>query len=111
MEQAPYERKIIEECIRRKRPLPPKIENAPRLELHQALYYEAFLALHTCRGGMGDGPIPWTAMNEYALTYKLDDEQRETLFYHVRALDQAWMEWQSEKRKRESPPKPPRTSR
>lgn len=82
--------------------MPPKIENAPRLEPHQALYYEAFLALHTDRGGMGDGPIRWTAMNQYAQAYRLDDEQRDTLFYLVRALDDAWMNWHAEKRKRES---------
>ena len=33
------------------------------------------------------GPIPWTAMNEYARTYEFDEEQREALFYYIRHMD------------------------
>lgn len=54
-----------------------------------ALYYEAFFDLTTCRGmGFGSvGPIPWTAIVEYARFYRFDEEQTDALLFYVRRLD------------------------
>lgn len=79
-------------------PLPPKIQNAPELLLGQVFYFGAFLELNTDRYvGMELGPIPWSSIMEYADRLGLDDEEREDLFHHVRALDDVLMEHRRKK--------------
>lgn len=99
LEQAPHERKIIQMALREGRPLPRKIANAPTLDLGLELYYNAFWELDTCRPqGFGPGPIPWTAMNAYALRYDMTDEQTDELFHFVRAMDRAYLEHQAKRK-------------
>lgn len=54
------------------------------------LFFEAFMELHTCRGGMNDGPIPWTAVDQYCTRHGFSDDLYEDVLYHVRAVDDAW---------------------
>lgn len=64
----------------------------PDLGFGLELYLNAFRRLHSCRIlGMGPGPIPWLAIDDYADRLRLDDDQREALHYHVRALDQVYL--------------------
>jgi hypothetical protein len=64
------------------------------------LYYGAFLDLTTCRSvGFGAGPIPWSAINDYAITFDIVGEMRDDLFCYVRELDSAYLEYQSKKDK------------
>lgn len=64
-------------------------------------YYGAFLELSTCRSiGMGAGPIPWTAVNDYAERMGLTDEGFETLLALVKRLDAEYLKWQDRKRKK-----------
>ena len=78
-------------------PLPGKIANAPKLTLGLAMYWTAFWDLNSCRGGMG-GPIPWTAIHDYAARQGIEGEQFDSLVSHVRALDAALHEYEESKR-------------
>lgn len=80
------EEKIIKQCLREKQPLPRGIAKAPRLAMGLEIFWEAFFALTTCRGGMG-GPIPWTAIQSYCNEMGFEGELRERVFHHVRAMD------------------------
>lgn len=41
---------------------------------------------------MGDGPIPWNAIEEYGRLNDFSEEQREDLHYYVAKMDEAFME-------------------
>lgn len=85
--------------MRRGLPLPDKIQNAPELEPGLELYLRAFYELDSCRSvGMGEGPIPWTAMEQWATSLGMDEEEREDVHYLVRRLDNAFLEHQAKKR-------------
>lgn len=69
------------------------MRNAPSLVPGLDFYFAAFNELTTCRAvGMGAGPIPWTAIQEYADRQELDGEDRACLLYLVRAMDNAYLE-------------------
>lgn len=54
------------------------------------MYLAAFFELDGERShAMGLTPIPWTAINAYAIAHGICGEQREDLFYFVRKLDNA----------------------
>jgi hypothetical protein len=98
LEQGPFEENIIKACIRDRLPFPNKIQNAPQLKLGLELYYSAFGDLNSCRQmGYGEGPIPWNAINEYAVLNDFSDEQSEDLVYFVRELDVAYLKHRSDK--------------
>lgn len=85
--------------MRRGLPLPDKIQNAPELRPGLELYLRAYYELDSCRAiGMGEGPIPWTALDQWAGRLGLDEEERGDLFYLVRRLDNAYLEHVSKKR-------------
>jgi len=85
--------------MRERLPLPAKIREAPSLFQGLELYYDAFLELSSCRfTGFALGPIPWTAMRDYAEAFELDEEQKDDLFYFVRAMDVAYLEHQARRK-------------
>ena len=87
------EQRIIQQCLRSRRALPKKIENAPSLMMGLELYWDAFLDLSTCRPtGMGMGPIPWSAIRDYAVTFDFDEDQHEDLYHFIRVMDNAFIE-------------------
>lgn len=103
--QAPIEQRIIKQCLRERAPFPRKIRDAPRLHLGLELYYDAFWELSTCRAaGMSLGPIPWSAIKDYAETFELDEAQQEDLFYLVRAMDNAYLDHRSKEKPKSPPP-------
>lgn len=84
-------------------PLPDKIANAPVVTLGLQLYWVAFMELNSCRGiGMGPGPIPWTAIREYCLEFRLDEDQAEDMFFIIRQLDNSYLLHNEKKSKSES---------
>lgn len=92
LEQGPVEKGIIEQALQTGRSIPKKIQNAPDFPLGLDLFYFAWEDLGTCRmSGFGMGPIPWIAINNYCLTYEIEGEQREDMFYHVGRLDDAYL--------------------
>ena len=75
------------------RPLPDAIQNAPELWPGLESYYNAWVALDSCRGiGFGVGPIPWTSIEEYATRLEYDEDERETLHRMVRMLDGVYLD-------------------
>lgn len=73
-------------------------------------YIDAFTELGTCRSvGMGEGPIPFTSIAEYAKIYKI--EQGEEFFeflYFIRAMDSEYLKVRTKDAK-DSTPKPKKT--
>lgn len=81
-------------------PLPDAIAGAPELLAGLEAYYEAFIELSTCRdSGMGVGPIPWTAVDQYARRYGFTGDGFGYLLKMVRALDDAFLKHQRQKDK------------
>jgi hypothetical protein len=80
--------------MRERLPLPHAIQSAPDLWLGLELYYGAFVDLNTCRqSGWSVSPIPWTAIADYARAFRIEGEQRDDLFFFVRAMDTAYLEF------------------
>lgn len=78
---------------------PDAIKDAPDLLKGLDLYYDAFFELGTCRGGMG-GPIPWTAMRQYAESVGIEDGEDFDMFvYLIRVMDNEWSMFNEEKNK------------
>jgi len=98
LEQGPTEQRIIKQCMRARKPFPKSIQNAPRLFMGLELYWDAFWDLSTCRpAGMGAGPIPWSVIRDYAVTFELDQDQEEELYHHIRVMDNAFLEHHAKK--------------
>lgn len=58
----------------------------------------AFWKLSKCRQiGMGVGPIPWTAINDYSIRYGIAGDEFEEFEAHIDALDSAYLEHQRPK--------------
>ena len=92
------DRKIVQQCIRQKRPIPDKIANAPALMLGLDLYYDAFLDLATCRSvGMSAGAIPMLDIRDYAIAYEFDEEQEADLLILIRQMDNEYIKFYSKK--------------
>lgn len=49
----------------------------------------------------GEGPIPWTAINQWANEYQLSEEQRDDLSFYILKLDRIYLEHQAKKVKSE----------
>lgn len=97
MEQGPVEKIILEQCIRDNLPIPKKLQNSPSLESGMELYYQAFLDLNSCRQvGMGEGPIPWTAIAYYCRFFEMDEETTDDVMYMVRGLDNEYLKIKAE---------------
>jgi len=61
-------------------------------------YLKSFHDLSTCRvSGMGVGSIPWTAMIQYASWYGLEKDVTEAFVDIMRAMDNAFIKYQSDK--------------
>lgn len=91
--------------------MPDKIVNAPALQDGLSLYYAGFWALTTCRMiGMGEGPIPWTAVEMYCESNGIYASQRADFHYHISEMDEAYLEYRAGKIKAKtdaSKPAPP----
>lgn len=100
IEQGPHERAIARQSYQSNQPLPSKIANAPRLQLGLSLYIEAFFDLDSERShGMGLTPIPWTSIASYAIAHEFDEEQTDSLFYHIKRLDTEHLKYLASKQK------------
>ena len=65
--------------------------------------WEAFHALTTCRMiGMSYGPIPWTAIQQYAEAERMTDEETYMLHAVIRSMDGRFLHYQDEKSKTQS---------
>jgi len=83
------ERSLVQQAMRAGEPIPDRIVNAPELHLGCELYLQAFYDLDSERThAMGLTAISWSSMMQYAIMNDLDEEQTESLIYHVRRMDQ-----------------------
>ena len=84
---------IIRQIARSGQPIPEHLTKSPVLWGGLDLYLQAFLDLNADRqAGMTIMPIPWTSIFAYAKAYGLSAEQTEDLIYHIRYMDDAYME-------------------
>lgn len=81
-------------------PLPKAAQDMPDLALGLELYWDAFLDLSTCRGGMGDGPIPWTVARQYAEQLDMDEDEFEEMWFILSRMDETWLKHQDKKREK-----------
>lgn len=92
------EEKIRKSAESQNLPLPDWITNRPQLELGLEFYYMSFMELNTCRtSGMGEGPIPWTAMRKYAEVYDIYGVEFERFSTILTEMDVAYLEERSKK--------------
>lgn len=106
LEQGSVEQNIIQQCMRERLPLPERIQNAAQIELGLELYYGAFFDLHTCRPlGMAEGAIRWMDIHDYCDRLGVSEDQREDMHYHIRVMDNAYLEWRGKKVKEATPTK------
>jgi len=102
VEQGPVEQTILEQSMRQGMPLPQRIAEAPSLQIGLQLFWDAYMELSTCRmAAMSVGPIPWTAIMDYAKAWELDPYQTEDLMDIVRAMDNAYLTWEAKRTKRD----------
>ena len=82
-------------------PIPDKILNAPVLREDLSFYMIAFNDLSTCRAiGMAEGPIPWTAVREYASQYQLDEDEFESMVFIIQKMDSEYLGYRAKQMKR-----------
>lgn len=87
---------ILEACRDRGVAPPEALQNAPELLPGLDLYYEAFFALNSCRG-MG-GPIPWTAIREYANYMGVEADEFDRLVLLIREMESERDQYLEEKK-------------
>lgn len=93
-------------------PLPPKIANAPELQVGLELFYVAFLELNPSRQmGYGEGPIRWESIHFYCEANGIVGHQREDMFYHIRQMDNTYLDHKAAKASQESDAAAKRTKR
>jgi hypothetical protein len=64
-------------------------------------YTNAFWQLTTCRGiGFGEGPIPWTAVVQWAQIKDLGPEEFEELETVILAMDRVYLKYRSDQAKK-----------
>jgi hypothetical protein len=92
------EQNIVKQALRTGQPIPDSIRDAPELREELFLFMQAFFALNTERhSGMGLGPIPWSAIQQYGHTHWFDREQMEDLHFYIRRMDIAYMDAENAK--------------
>jgi len=84
------------------------VDNNCNIYLHEEhpflFYFIAFQKLTTCRslGSMGgSGPIPWDAIDRYAVRWKLTGNDYEFFERVITAMDSTYMEYQRELQEKE----------
>lgn len=84
--------------------MPTKIANAPQLLTGLGFYFNAFLALSSCRPiGMMEGRIPWLAAFQYSQALELDDEEFEDLWVLVSYMDGEYIKFRQKQAENKRP--------
>lgn len=93
------EEAVIRQSAKSGQPLPARIENAPSLLIGLDLYYIGFQDLSSSRQvGMGLGPIPWMAIEQYCHLIGLDQDQKEAMHHHIVEMDSAFLKFHNKKK-------------
>jgi hypothetical protein len=91
--------------------LPEKIAKSPQLFLGLAIYLNAWHELDGERDRNTLEPIRRSSVFAYAEDYKLDELQREDLWFYVREMDREFLKWYKNKIPKTKQPDTPRASR
>lgn len=71
---------------------PKALQEKPEIPVHLLAVWRAFWDLNHDRAiGFGRGPIPFTAIDRYALRFGFDGDDFERLFLLIRALDAEYL--------------------
>jgi hypothetical protein len=72
--------------------------NAPDIPLGSDLVFDAYQDLSSCRSyGWGAGPIPWTAVRDYATARGMDDDEYEEFAALIRMLDLEYLKFEKQR--------------
>ena len=86
-------------------PLPRSLAEAPILEdAYQTNILAAFWKLSTCRStGMGTGPIPWTAIDTFAVRhgYDVDEIEYSSFVYLITEMDSVFLKYVADENEKE----------
>lgn len=75
-----------------------RLDSRPVLPMWLHDTWAAFWKVGSCRQvGMGTGPIPWTAINDYAIRYRINGEDFEDFEHIIREMDGCYLEKQRAK--------------
>lgn len=92
---AGYFDKVAAEAAAQGLPPPdiPALYVKPKVPSRLAFFWEAFYELSTDRPQTfgGPGPIPWSAIDRFAIRYRLSDDGFVYLLRVIRALDNIWL--------------------
>lgn len=91
MQFGPHAKWLAETALQAGDPVPDDAK-PPALPDECKLAYTAFPELTTTRAiGMASGPIPWTAINDYALRYRIRGQLFDEFVLFVRVIDDAFL--------------------
>jgi len=101
MEQGPNEARIIEQARKMGMPLPDSIIDKPSLVNGLEFYWKAFSDLSSDRDiGMGEGPIPWSAIHQWGTRNKIWGDDFERLTMIIRGMDEVYLNKRSSDQKK-----------
>jgi hypothetical protein len=102
LEVGASEKTILQQAQRQRGPIPQVILDAPELQIGLEWTYSAFGKLTTCRQiGMGIGPIPWTAINEFCVKHQLNSDDQDDFEYLIEQMDDAYVQHMNKKAERD----------
>lgn len=82
------EQTIVRQCINTGREIPDKIQNAPKLIMGLEFVLDAFFELDTERQlGFSPGPIPRSAIKNYANEYDMYGNEFDEFLFLIRRMD------------------------
>lgn len=82
-------------------PLPDKIANKPVLRDGLGFYFKAFTELNSDRAlGMAEGPIRWTAINQYGYRHGMYEDEFDRLVDIIKGMDEAYLKFKTKKGKK-----------
>lgn len=85
--------------------MPKWLREAPLLWSSLTWIYYAFCELSTCRqSALTCGPIPWTAVMQFADREGMDESDRRDLLYLIRKMDEAYIDHAKEASSKQSAP-------
>lgn len=92
----------IDTALAKGRDLPPWVHDEPELYRGDDFFLSAFFDLGTCRSLTegGAGPIPWTAIVDYADRAGLVPDVAAGFVRVIRSMDSVYLEWFGKKQKK-----------
>ncbi len=85
---------LVKAARKRNVELSEALANPPCLDNWNIWVRDAFPELSTCRQvGMGSGPIPWTAIDQYAARHQIFGASYDLFVYLIRRMDDAFLKY------------------